>query len=200
METRKVILVADDEAAIRNSVREILDEEGYDVLMAADGNEALRLSQAQKGTIDLLLTDVEMPRIDGVTASKRFLSDRPDAKVLFMSGGTKLPDLFGQVNFLKKPFSLDELLEKVHEILQDASNIVQESMTIVLVVDHDRERMKRLNNILSRNGYLVLKAASIEEAEEISAVASRIDQIVVADGNIDTLPMFHVHQDPLNAV
>jgi len=120
IETRKVILVADDEVAIRNSVREILDDEGYEVLMAADGNEALRLSHAHEGIIDLLLTDVEMPRVDGVTASRRFLCDRPNAKVLFISGGAKVPNLSGQLHFLRKPFSLDELLAKVDEILQDS--------------------------------------------------------------------------------
>jgi two-component system cell cycle sensor histidine kinase/response regulator CckA len=118
---RKVILVADDESAIHNSVREILDDEGYEVLMAADGNEALLLSNAHKGNIDLLLTDVEMPCVDGVTASKRFLCDRPNAKVLFISGGTTLLGLSRQLHFLRKPFSLDELLAKVDEILQDSA-------------------------------------------------------------------------------
>lgn len=67
--TRKVILVADDEAAIRNSVRTILNDEGYEILMAADGNEALRLSHAHEGIIDL--PDVEMPHVDGVTACRQ---------------------------------------------------------------------------------------------------------------------------------
>ena len=217
METRKAILVADDEAAIRHSIRDILDEEGYEVLMAADGNEALRLSHAHDGVIDLLVTDVEMPRVDGVTASKRFLSDRPDAKVLFISGSTKLPELSGQLHFLRKPFSLDELLAKVHKILQDAAIKERTSTAIILVVDHDRERLKRSSNILSGNGYLVLKASSVEEAEAISDVATRIDLIVsevlfsgnsgvhlaereAAHRNIDTLLISHVSSDLLNEV
>jgi len=215
--TRKLILVADDDVAIRNSVRAILNDEGYEVLTAADGNEALLLAHAHRGVIDLLLTDVEMPRVDGVTAGKLFLNARPDAKVLFISGGTKPQNLSGQLHFLRKPFSLGELLAKVHEILQDAPINAHKNMSVILVVDHDRERMKRTNIILSENGFLVLKATSIEEAEAISDIATKIDLIVsevlfasksgvylaekeAADRNIDTLLISHMPSDLLNEV
>ena len=86
MSTRKVILVADDEAVLRNIVRTLLHEEGYEVLAAADGNEALRLSRTHEGKIDLLLTDMEMPRLDGISTYRRISAERRDIKVLFMSG------------------------------------------------------------------------------------------------------------------
>jgi len=115
---RKVILVAEDETPLRHLIRELLHEEGYEVLAAADGKEALRLSGTYEGPIDLLLTDVDMPRLDGISAYRRISAERADIKVLFMSGGMpEFLDVPTGLPFLPKPFVIDALCTKVREVL-----------------------------------------------------------------------------------
>jgi two-component system cell cycle sensor histidine kinase/response regulator CckA len=96
---------------------------GYEVLAAADGNEAVGLSRAHEGTIDLLLTDVAMPHAVGITAYQRISAERADIKVLFMSGD--IPDslqLPEGLPFLPKPFvTLDALRTKMRELLEVTS-------------------------------------------------------------------------------
>jgi len=81
-----VILVVDDEVIVRNIVQKILTKEGFAVLAAADGEEALELLQTFPDTIDLLLTDIDMPRLDGFHLAKRVPLQKPEVKILFMSG------------------------------------------------------------------------------------------------------------------
>ena len=80
------VLVLDDDANVLDVVREILEAEGYGVLKALNGEEALRVAQAHPGPIALLLTDVVMPGLSGPEAAQRLRATRPDTKVLFMSG------------------------------------------------------------------------------------------------------------------
>jgi two-component system cell cycle sensor histidine kinase/response regulator CckA len=118
MGARKVILVADDEAILRSLIRTLLDDEGYEVLAASDGNEALRLSRSHEGTIDLLLTDVQMPRLDGIAAYRRIRAERGDIKVLFMSGAIpESLEIPAGLPFLPKPFVTAALCTKVREVL-----------------------------------------------------------------------------------
>src|SRR6266852_1165249 len=81
-----VILVADDEVIIRNLVTILMQLEGYLVLAAADGQEGLELSRKYSGKIDLVITDMEMPRLNGSDLSAHLLEERPGIKVLVMSG------------------------------------------------------------------------------------------------------------------
>ena len=106
-----VILVADDEPMIRNIARIVLEREGYFILTAGDGEEALLLSRAYPGTIHLFLTDVEMPKLDGFQLRERLREERPDTKELLMSGQVHLA---GEKAFLPKPFGPDILKERVH--------------------------------------------------------------------------------------
>ena len=77
-----VILVAEDEAVVRNLVRLMLSKEGYAVLRANDGQEALELCEKFADPIHLLLTDVQMPRMDGFELAERVRERRPEIKVL----------------------------------------------------------------------------------------------------------------------
>ncbi len=112
------VLLAEDEPAVRMLVREALDRAGYRVLEAEDGMEALAVSRAHAGAVDLLVTDVVMPNLGGRELAVRLLSERPGLRVLFMSGYSSdagdLGELAGSTgDLLRKPFSLKELVDRV---------------------------------------------------------------------------------------
>lgn len=103
----ETVLVADDDPVVRTVVEDILRMHGYTVLGAANGREALRLAQEYDGTIDLLLTDVEMPEMHGRDLARRLAVLRPETRILFLRSPSSLP----------KPFGGQSLGRKVREIL-----------------------------------------------------------------------------------
>jgi PAS domain S-box-containing protein len=118
----ETVLVVEDEPVIRRLVASILERTGYTVLEAGDGVEALQVASGHAGPIDLLLTDVVMPRMGGKELADRLAAQRPRMKVLFMSG---YPDdalgadgvLPEHVSFLAKPFMPNAVAHKVRELL-----------------------------------------------------------------------------------
>jgi signal transduction histidine kinase/CheY-like chemotaxis protein len=115
------ILVAEDEAAVRALVEHVLRTAGFKVVAAVDGREALDLAGGLP-KIDLLLTDVMMPRLNGPELAAALREWRPDQRVLFMSGFTN--DSLGErgvispdVELLPKPFAPNELLDRVRRVL-----------------------------------------------------------------------------------
>lgn len=120
--TLESILVVEDEGGIRALVRKILRRQGYQVMEASNGEEALRLLAEPGNKVDLLLTDVMMPGMNGVELSQQALQQHAGLKVLFVSGYTDESVLeAGQfplgTAFLQKPFTLGSLLGKVREVL-----------------------------------------------------------------------------------
>jgi DNA-binding response OmpR family regulator len=116
-----IILVAEDEVMIRNLVTILLQRKGHIVLSASDGQEALELSRKYPGTIDLVITDVEMPRLNGMDLCSHLLEERPGIKVIVMSG-TDMSHIVSQnVNlpFLPKPFDGEALIARVQATLGD---------------------------------------------------------------------------------
>jgi len=114
-----VILVADDEVIVRNLVTILMQLEGYLVISAADGQEGLELSRKYAGRIDLLITDMEMPRLNGSDLSAHLLEERPGIKVLVMSGAD-IDEIVSQnthLHFLPKPFDGEIIKRRVREIL-----------------------------------------------------------------------------------
>jgi len=119
---RETVLVVEDEAPVRELIREVLCLHDYQVLEAQDGGEALRRAEHHRGPIDLLILDVMIPGVAGPEIVRRLRDARPAMRVLYMSGYTD--DLVGQQglpragrDFLQKPFSLDALTRKVREVL-----------------------------------------------------------------------------------
>jgi CheY-like chemotaxis protein len=114
-----VILVAEDETVVRNLIHLMLTKEGYVVLTANDGQEALELCEKFKDPIHLLLTDVRMPRLDGLMLKERVRAQRPDIRVIVMSGETA--NVIYTENtadaFLRKPFIPPILLSCVQRVL-----------------------------------------------------------------------------------
>ena len=117
----ETILVAEDEIAVRSLVRSVLESSGYTVLDAESGDEALRIARAQRGRIDLLLTDVIMPRMSGRELAEEVQALEGGIRVIYMSGYTEKAIVHhgildaGAV-LLQKPFSPDDLVRKVREV------------------------------------------------------------------------------------
>jgi two-component system cell cycle sensor histidine kinase/response regulator CckA len=116
------ILLVDDDPGVRELLRAMLLAYGYNVIEAASGREALRLSQEHRERIDLLLTDVMMPGMDGPELAAAFSSLRPGTKVLYVSGSADAAldrmGVFAQErHLLLKPFSRDDLACHVREAL-----------------------------------------------------------------------------------
>ncbi len=118
----ETILLVEDEQAVRRATAEFLNLQGYTVLEAKDGVDALSVAKKYQPTIDLLFTDVVMPNMSGGLLAKELLQLRPDTKLLFVSGYAgktvldhKVLDL--ETNFLQKPYSLKQLAAKVRYAL-----------------------------------------------------------------------------------
>jgi two-component system cell cycle sensor histidine kinase/response regulator CckA len=121
------VLVFEDDAALRELVRAVLESAGYTVLDAPNVTAALELAGSHAGTIDLVLTDVIMPGMSGPEVAARLASTRPEARVLYISGYSR--DVISQrsllpsgVPLLEKPFTVEGLLQKVREVLAPSPN------------------------------------------------------------------------------
>jgi two-component system cell cycle sensor histidine kinase/response regulator CckA len=123
---KEAILLVEDEEMLRNLSRMVLHKHGYTVLEAAHGAEALAICQSHEGTIDLMVTDVVMPILNGSELADCVAQLRPDTKVLYVSGYTDDAVVRNGVSadtvpFLHKPFTPDDLVAKVREVLDDNS-------------------------------------------------------------------------------
>jgi len=118
-ERQAVILVADDEPLIRNLITLLLQQDGHLVLSAANGHEGLELSRQYPGTIDLVITDVGMPHMNGADLCGHLLEERPGIQVLLMSGADVTEIVSQNINlpFLPKPFDGMTLKGRVRTIL-----------------------------------------------------------------------------------
>jgi CheY-like chemotaxis protein len=117
------ILVVEDQEALRRMIEEILEEQGYTVLAAADGRTALDLARAHAGPLQLLLTDVVMPGMNGRELAERLGALRPGIRALFMSGYSdgSITDrglLATGASLIQKPFSGDALKLAVRKALE----------------------------------------------------------------------------------
>ncbi len=123
---RETILLAEDDATIRLVLKAFLAKQGYRVLRARDGAEGLEISERYDGRIDLLLTDIVMPRMNGLELAQTMLTQRAGTKVLFISGYAQEREVLSEllagaeVDFLKKPFEHESLELKLRQLLGPA--------------------------------------------------------------------------------
>jgi PAS domain S-box-containing protein len=120
---QETVLVVEDEVANLKLIRRLLERQGYTVLEAGTPGEAMRVAREHSGEIDLLMTDVIMPEMNGRGLARKLLSLYPDLKCLFMSGYpadvmTNQGVLEEEVSFIQKPFSGKGLADKVRETLE----------------------------------------------------------------------------------
>ncbi|MGC2421785.1 MAG: PAS domain S-box protein [Candidatus Acidiferrales bacterium] len=118
----ETVLLAEDEESLRTLISVLLTQNGYNVLAASCGAQALEIAASQKGAIHLLLTDVVMPGTGGPALAKKLTATRPDMKILFMSGYVEFhsagnDNLPPDAPILQKPFSNDTLIREVRKVL-----------------------------------------------------------------------------------
>jgi CheY-like chemotaxis protein len=121
----ETVLVVEDSELLRNLITQFLRDSGYKVLIATDGQQALKVAGEWAEPIDLLLTDVVMPVLGGQELAAKLSAKHPGLTVLFMSGYTNSALMHqgamdGDRSFLQKPFSPDVLLARVREVLDRA--------------------------------------------------------------------------------
>jgi two-component system, cell cycle sensor histidine kinase and response regulator CckA len=116
-----VVLIAEDDTPVRRLMVESLTQHGFQIIEAADGEQAREAVSRHEGPIDLLLTDLRMPRLGGVELAEWLAAHRPGIRVLFMSGYAAPPAVttgaFGPQSFLQKPFTRETLLSRIRELL-----------------------------------------------------------------------------------
>jgi DNA-binding NtrC family response regulator len=118
------ILIIDDNEPVRSTMSRILTLAGYETVLAADGNEGLARMRAEAP--DLIITDIIMPEKEGIETIRQVLAERPEAKIMAVSGGGRHGNMdflnaarkLGAMEVLEKPFEPDELVNCVARCLQ----------------------------------------------------------------------------------
>jgi CheY-like chemotaxis protein len=117
MPTAATILVVEDDAIVRMLIVDVLEELEYAVLEAEDGEAALKVLEDQSSVIDLMMTDHGLPGISGAQLASRTRELRPALPILFASGYAENIDVPAGMHSIGKPFSIDQLRDKVKSIL-----------------------------------------------------------------------------------
>jgi len=124
--TPQTVLLVDDDKTTVHVLSQKLSQQGYTVLSATDGDEALEVARRHQGPIDLLLADVVMPGLSGPKVAELLLVTRPDTRILFMSGLTNaaaIPvSLRHRSSFVQKQHPIDGLVQSVEKILRRSSS------------------------------------------------------------------------------
>jgi CheY-like chemotaxis protein len=160
----ETILLVEDDNDVRQFAATVLKSRGYKVLEAADAADALQIGRNYEGPIDLLVTDVVMPGMNGPKLSSELMRIRPGLRVLYISGYTENAVahhgvLKTGVEYLAKPFSPGELAHKVREVIEKMPHPIT-----ILVVDDEPGVRAFLRQVLEQAGYRILEAADGGEA------------------------------------
>jgi CheY-like chemotaxis protein len=178
---RETILIVEDDVDVRSYTVECLQELGYRVLEAHDGSSALHQMERFDGEIDLLFTDVVMPRMSGSELAAQARRMQPGVKVLYTSGYTRnAVDHNGRldpgVEMIAKPFTFEGLAQKVRDVLDSGDGSV-------LVVDENPADLEIARKALSESGFHSEIAATATEAlGKVRAAQGSYAAVVIDDG------------------
>ena len=174
-ETRKTILVVDDDANIRELLRQQLENEGYNVWEAKDGMDAIH--QIKSARPDLILLDVMMPQINGFDVAAVLKNDpvTQDIPIIILSivENKERGYLIGIDRYLTKPINTEKLLNEIGSLLSQGT-----SSKKVLIVDKNSSTLKVLSDVLEAQGYNVLEASDPQDCIN-KALTIKPDMIVI---------------------
>ncbi|MDH3254391.1 MAG: PAS domain S-box protein, partial [Acidobacteriota bacterium] len=121
----ETILIAEDEPTVRQFLASLLSSQGYSVLTACDGVEALEIAHGHEGRIDLLLSDVVMPKMNGIELAKTLRSEIAGLKVLLVTGYSENQSALREVGdaYLQKPFAPQVLAKRLRQLLDDRARV-----------------------------------------------------------------------------
>jgi two-component system nitrogen regulation response regulator NtrX len=162
----KTILVADDEAGIRDSLRRLLEYEKYRVVVAADGVSALQKAEGE--VVDLVLLDIKMPGMDGMEVLSRLHQSRPDVPVVIISGHGTIQTAveatrLGAYDFLEKPIDADRILLVIRNGLQQG-RLLQENTSL-------KQEIRRKTRIIGEHAEM---RAIMETLEKVAPTGARV--------------------------
>ena len=124
------VLVVDDEAIVRELVARILAADGFRVLTADRGKKALALARALGGRLSLVVTDLQMPTMDGLELARRIAGLTPAPPVLILSAATSVPEGQSPGAFLAKPFATSDLTNVVHRLVDATGTMPTDNLTL----------------------------------------------------------------------
>ena len=121
--SRVTVLIVDDEEPIRFLCEDLLKSVNYDVLTAEDGEKAIEVLKDKGDEVDIVVTDLRMPGIDGIEVTKRVKSDYPEVDVIVLTGFASIESAvesmkIGASDFIRKPFNLNTLLETISRLVE----------------------------------------------------------------------------------
>ncbi len=158
------LLVVDDDAHLLELLNDTLVSIGYEVDGASDGVEAME--RLQLGSYDLMITDIKMPGMDGISLLKKVRRYYPKLPVLFITG-LSTPEIIGQDSpdgLLAKPFRISHIEELIENALKGQTEAAGQSPRRVMIVDDDDAFRKSLSEMLSAHDFLTLSVSNAEEA------------------------------------
>lgn len=163
----KTILVVDDERAIRNSLKEILSFEGYEVLDAVDGEQAINIIKEQTN-IDCILCDIKMPKVDGIEVLDFVRDARPDIPIIMISGHGDIDTAVdavkkGAYDFISKPPDLNRLLITIKNATEKV-NLIKETKTL-------KKKIAKQNEIIGNSPKLI---PILEMVDKVAATDARV--------------------------
>ena len=143
---RQTILLAEDEEVYRRLISSVLQKEGFDILVAANGKEALEHAERCRRRIHLLLTDVTMPEVEGPTLARYLQAMWRDLKVIIISAHpAKLLSLDQGWTFIRKPFLVSALVQRIREALPQPPRFLSEH--------HESRPLRRISSHLEFRGF-----------------------------------------------
>jgi PAS domain S-box-containing protein len=176
------VLLVEDDANMRDGLRRVLEAEGYQVLEAGDGTEAGEVAARHPDPIQLLLSDLTLPRSDGREALLRVRASRPDICAVFISGRLDRGRLPSDVDFVQKPFATPELLQALERALANAPPGAGRLVTtspVVLIVDDDDDLRNAFARVIEECEFLSVPVKSGLHALQI--LEQRHVDIVICD-------------------
>lgn len=183
------ILLVDDNEEFLDSTKDVLDDEGYDIVTATSGEEGIELAGAQ--TFDVILMDIKMPGMNGVESFIEMKRRNPRVKVIMVTAYS-VEDLIRQAvdegvfAVLNKPLDMDRLFRTIEEAKRDGNG------GLVLAVDDDKEICNNFADILSERGYEITAAYDGEDA--VTKAKMNIFDILLLDMNLPLLNGLEVYR------